>query len=127
MLFQDKLENALGSLNVVSETKQDTNEEFVKKRKSGAAEIAKKASSKGGASKLTAWHFEAKAGPYAEAERAIMDGKPVSFFEKKDREAMRTLHSSGMRDQKTFQRLMGELEVWGEILLQVKSGHDYLG
>jgi hypothetical protein len=125
MLFQDRLADALDNLNVVSETKQDTNEEFVKKRKSGAAEIAKKASSKGGASKLTAWHFEAKAGPYAEAERAIKEGKPVSYFEKKYKEALQALHSSGMRDQRTYQELMGELEVWGEILLQVKTGHKY--
>ncbi len=106
-------------------TNTEKNEIFVEKRKSGAAEIAQKAISKGGYAQLTAWHFKAKSGPYKEAERAIKEGKPVSFFEKHYKDVMSKLHSSGLHTQREFQRLMGELEVWGEILIQVRTGKTY--
>ena len=102
-------------------TSTTNNETFIEKRKVGAAEIATKATAKGGYSNLTSWHFKAKATPYKEAQKAIKDDKPVSFFEKKYKNAMSRLHGSGLHTQKDFQKIVGELEVWGETLIQVRT------
>jgi len=107
------------------DTRTENNETFVEKRKAGAADIATRASSKGGYSQLTAWHFKAKSPVYKEAEKAIKEDRPVSFFTKKYNETMSKLHGSGLHTQKEFQKIMGELEVWGEVLIQVRTGKKY--
>jgi hypothetical protein len=92
--------------------------EFFKKRKAGAAEIAAKAKSKGGASILTYWHFAAKASPYAEVIRAIKNDESESFFMSKCRQVFLTIHCGKMKQQ-AFQRAMGKLEVYGEALAEL--------
>lgn len=87
--------------------------DFFKKRKEGAAEIARKAKAKGGASILTYWHFAAKSQPYSEVLRAIKEDKSDSYFINKCKSIMAGLHVDKMTQQK-FQRVMGQLEVWGE-------------
>ncbi len=101
------------------------NEKFVEKRKAGAAEIEHKATVKGGYAQLTSWHFAAKAAPYKESEKAVKDGASVSFFEKKYKETMDRLHKIDFHSQKDFQKIMGELEVYGEVLIQIKTGGTY--
>lgn len=111
---------------LISEVKSvsvPNNEKFVDKRKAGAAEIAQKAAAKGGYAELTAWHFKAKAPAYKEALKAIKKDEPIAFFESKFRELLSKLHSS--MNQKQFQKLMGELEVWGEVMIQIKTGKEY--
>ena len=71
-----------------------------------------------------AWHFKAKATPYREVQKAIKENKPVSFFEKKYKQALSKLHSD-LRSQKDFQKIMGEIEVYGEVLIQVKNNKSY--
>jgi hypothetical protein len=104
-------------------SKDSTNEKFVEKRKSGAAEIASKAAAKAGFAKLTAWHFKAKLPQYEICHKAIEQGKPNSFFENKFKELLSKINS-GM-NQKNFQETMGELEVWGEVLIQLKKEVHY--
>ena len=106
-------------------TDTENNEIFADKRKVGAADIAEKAKKKGGYAQLTAWHFQAKATPYKEMQKAIERGEPLSFFKTKYNEAMKRLHKSGDKNQKTFQKLIGELEVYGEIYLQVRDNKKY--
>ena len=106
-------------------TNTENNEKFVEKRKTGASEIAQKAAGKGGYSILTAWHFKSKDGPYKESLKAIKDGKPISFFDDKYKTTMSKLHASGLHSQKEFQKIMGELEVFGEILIQLRKGGTY--
>jgi hypothetical protein len=95
--------------------------EFFTKRKSGAAKIANQAVGNGkGPSQLTAWHFDAKAKPYEEVLEAIKSGKPQSYFEAKRGMAMERVHNS-LNSQRPFQESMGELEVWGETVIQLFS------
>lgn len=101
------------------------NEIFVEKRKSGAAEIARKATSKGKYSILTSWHFKAKNPIYKMCEEAIQRDEPISWFEKRYQETMSKLHRSGLHTQREFQKIMGELETFGEILIQIRSGKKY--
>jgi len=112
-------------INEAKEVNTPNNEKFVTKRKTGAQDIATRATIKGGYSELTAWHFKAKLPKYREALKAIKNREPIAFFETKYKETMASLHGSGLKSQKQFQKIMGELEVWGEILIQLKSGKEY--
>lgn len=103
----------------------DNNERFVEKRRAGAEDIAHKASTKGGYAELTAWHFKAKLPKYKEALKAVKNREPLAFFERKYKETMDSLHGTKLSSQKQFQKIMGELEVWGEIVIQLKSGKSY--
>jgi len=86
--------------------------EFFKKRKEGAADIARKAKAKGGPSILTYWHFVAKSQPYSEVLRAIREDRNESFYTSKCKSILSQLNQK--TNQQKFQRLMGQLEVYGE-------------
>lgn len=82
---------------------------FFRKRQEGARKIARQAHD----NQLTQWHFEAKNQPYDDVIQAIQDDKSKSYFLSK----CKTLHSRircGSMSQENFQKVMGELEVWGE-------------
>lgn len=92
--------------------------EFFHKRKKGAAKIASEARSKGGPSMLTAWHFAAKDRPYQEVINAIENNRPRDFFVSKCKSLLAKIRCGTMK-QEAFQRLMGELEVYGEAAAQL--------
>jgi hypothetical protein len=87
--------------------------EFFEKRKQGAAKIAAEARSKGGPSMLTAWHFAAKAQPYNDVLSAIRTDKDENFFMQKCL-LLATKLKFAKLDEEQFQKLMGQIEVWGE-------------
>ena len=98
-------------------------DEFLTKRKAGAAKIAKSAKEKGGYSKLTAIHFAAKAKPYAQCEsiekRNEKDHtKANALYKEKAKEVYSKLKNLDSLSQSEFQKLMGELEVWGEVYIR---------
>ena len=90
---------------------------FFEKRAAGAMKIQKQAAAKGGPSKLTAIHFKAKEAPYRMCLKNL-DSK--AFAEKKAAECYRKLSSWKHLTQDQFQKLMGELEVYGEVFLKLK-------
>lgn len=98
--------------------KHAENVAFFNKRRQGAAKIATAAKEKGGPSILTYWHFAAKDKQYAEVLKAINDGKDEKFFMSKYDETMNILHKTKF-NQKSFQKIVGELEVWGEAIAQL--------
>jgi hypothetical protein len=100
-------------------TRKSDKLKFCEDRKKGAQKILTESSAKGGVARLTVWHFNAKLPEYDDCIKAIKDNKPPEFF----RQKMRTLSNELMNItvQKKFQEVMGKLEVWGEIYLEVKS------
>ena len=76
------------------------------------------AKAKGGPSILTMWHFSAKAQPYREVLEAIREDKDESFFIQKCA-ALAGKLKFGKMEQKTFQEVMGKLEVFGEAVSQL--------
>ena len=92
--------------------------EFFTKRKEGAAKIAAEAKAKGGPSKLTAWHFAAKAEPYSEVLSAIKADKDETHFLHKCFELVDKLKFKKLT-QENFQKIMGQLEVWGEAVSEL--------
>jgi hypothetical protein len=91
---------------------------FFNKRRHGAAKIAAAAEAKGGPSILTYWHFAAKDKQYVDVLKAIKTGKDEKFFMSKYDELMDTLHKTKF-NQKSFQQIVGQLEVWGEAIAQL--------
>ena len=92
---------------------------FINKRAQGAAKIAEKAKEKAGYSTLTAIHFEAKAAPYANAvEWAFKPKERDAHYKSKVEETYKKLSDISKLSQEEFQKLMGELEVWGEVYIR---------
>ena len=107
-------------------TDPDNQEElktFLEKRKAGAAKLAKQTALKGGYSTLTADHFKAKAGPYQKCINNLGDKKVVKEHIKV---LLQKLKSWDTMTQKEFQKVMGELEVYGEVAIQMMHPKKYV-
>ncbi len=92
--------------------------EFFEDRKAGAQRIANEARSKGGAAQLTAWHFAAKAQPYSEVLAAIRSNRDETYFLNKCYQLVDKLKFKKLKQQ-DFQKIMGQLEVWGEAVSEL--------
>jgi hypothetical protein len=88
---------------------------FAEKRMGGASKIADSAHEKGGPSMLTYHHFVVKLPYYKNAS----EGKFNLDDAKKEFKTLLKGLSSDM-DQVGFQRLMGKLEVLGELIIKHK-------
>jgi len=100
-------------------------EEFIEKRKAGAEKIARAAETKGGYSILTAYHFQAKAKPYADVYKHQGQEESSSYYKEKAMEALDKLKKLDNLSQKEFQAITGVLEVYGEAYIQNKTNKDY--
>ena len=96
--------------------------EFAKKRHDGAEKIANNAKEKGGVALLTYNHFIVKLPYYNEASKGKFNFKKMK---KKYQELCSQLHSYMEKieevDQTKFQKLVGEIEVIGELLIKNKE------
>jgi hypothetical protein len=113
----NKFTDWLSSRQILESSDDDGNIEFFEKRKAGARKISTEAKAKGGPALLTHWHFFAKDKQYAEVIKSIKNKKNKEFFQSKYKSFMSKLHSK--LDQKEFQTISGQLEVWGEVLHKV--------
>lgn len=93
-------------------------DEFLKKRLEGAKKIANKAEEKGGVAILTAWHFKAKLPLYKQLTKQVENSSVEETVKRRFEAAKKQL--SLQLTQREFQELMGELEVLGEVYLQIK-------
>jgi arabinogalactan endo-1,4-beta-galactosidase len=92
---------------------------FASNRLQGASDIAKRAKEKGGDAMLTFHHFDVKL-PYY---KQVAENKwSEQDWEKKLAEKMQELeYVLKSQDQVEFQKVMGEIEVIGEILIKNKE------
>ncbi len=114
---------------IVLRKKVETNMEngllldFLRARRAGASETAKKAKEKGGYAMLTYYHFRAKDAPYKDA---------ISVFKADGLDALNKhlkteykKYTSDLKlketDQKEFQDIMGKIEVIGEIIIFIRE------
>ena len=89
--------------------------EFCEKRLEGAKKIAQQARAKGGVSLLTAYHFEAKLPVYRDIIRKLKKGEKLDL-KKQYKESLSKLSST--LNQRNFQKIAGELEVYGEVSIE---------
>lgn len=98
-----------------------TFEEFSKKRGEGAMKIAENAKEKGGLSILTYYHFVVKEPYYKKAEQGTID---LVKSKKELKQLVEELYV-GINDmsikQIAFQKLVGKIEVLGELLIEDKE------
>lgn len=98
-----------------------TFEEFSEKRGEGAAKIAESAREKGGLSILTYYHFVVKEPYYKKAKEGKLD---LEKARKELNELINELYQ-GTQDmsirQIAFQKLLGKIEVLGELLIEDKE------
>jgi hypothetical protein len=109
----------------LSEGVSSSDEEFFEKRRAGARKISASAKEKGGPAMLTHWHFLAKDAEYEDVSKALEANKGKEFFVKKYKSfleaLLEALHKSDFQ-QKRFQTISGQLEVWGEALSRLFHG-----
>jgi len=98
-----------------------TFEDFSKKRGEGASKIAENAKEKGVLSILTYYHFDVKAPYYNKAEQGRLD---LVKSKKELKQLVEELYV-GINDmtikQVAFQKLVGKIEVLGELLIENKE------
>jgi hypothetical protein len=98
-----------------------TFQEFSKKRGEGAIKIADSSKEKGGLSILTYYHYDVKLPYYKKAEQGKID---LAKSKKELKQLIEDLYK-GINDmtikQVAFQKLVGKIEVLGELLIENKE------
>lgn len=105
-----------------AKTQDATFEEFAQARLEGAAKIAEAAKAKGGSALLTYQHFVVKLPYYKKAASGKFDEKAlISELGSLVKELASGTSSKIKLEQTVFQRLVGKIEVIGELLIRVKN------
>jgi hypothetical protein len=98
-----------------------TFEEFSKKRGEGAVKIADSSKEKGGLSILTYYHYDVKLPYYKKAEQGKIDlAKSKKEIKQLIEELYKGINDMSIR-QVPFQKLVGKIEVLGELLIENKE------
>jgi len=102
------------------EEKQTKFEEFAQKRFDGASKITENAKEKGGPAMLTYHHFVVKLPHYKKASEGKFDIEKSKVEYKKHLDKLCGLSEDVDMGQVEFQKLLGLIEVLGELI--IKSG-----
>jgi hypothetical protein len=96
-------------------------EEFAGTREKGAEKITKSSKEKGGLSMLTYYHYNAKLPYYKKAAEGKLD---LEAAHKEYKDLLKQLHTATKTnmniEQIAFQKLVGKIEVLGELLIKHK-------
>ena len=112
----------LRSLLFESKAKSDTFESFADTREAGAEKIVDNAKKKGGLALLTWHHFKVKLPYYKNAAAGKFDSKSLdSELSSLVKELARGTSGKIKLEQVEFQRLVGKIEVIGELLIRAKN------
>ncbi len=112
-LFNEKVKEIINGI--------DDMEEYLDARKKGAQDAADKAKAKGGNAMPTFYHFDGKVAAYEKCYKIVKSEKRLVLLHEKYSDTMKKLKKYREMSQKTFQKIVGELEVWGEIYLKIKT------
>jgi len=112
----------LNDLLIEVKKEKDPFEEFAETREKGAEKIAKNAKEKGGFSMLTYHHFVVKLPYYKKAAEGKLD---LEKAKEEYHDLVEKLHKATKGDikiqQVEFQKLVGKIEVLGELLIKNKK------
>lgn len=110
-------------LNEASSNKEPF-EIFAKNRLAGATKIAESAESKGGDAMLTYHHFVVKLPIYKQAsEGKFKIDRAISTLEKHMSKLSAGTRGDVKMRQVEFQKLVGLIEVWGELIIKYHETH----
>jgi hypothetical protein len=108
-------------LNEEKKVSEEVFEDFAGTREKGAEKIVKNAKEKGGLSMLTYHHFVVKLPYYKKAQEGKLDLKKAQAEYKDLLKQLYTATKGSMNiEQIAFQKLVGKIEVLGELLIKHK-------
>lgn len=107
-------------LDFLKEDKESTFEEFAQTRLKGATKIAENAKEKGGFSMLTYHHFNVKLPYYKKASEGKFDLEKSKKEFQKHLSELCELTGDVKMEQIKFQKLVGLIEVLGELIIKHK-------
>lgn len=96
-------------------------EDFSTKRQAGAEKISKNAKEKGGVSLLTYEHFVVKLPYYEKAKQGKFDPEQGKREYKRLLDRLIEASEDVNMNQTTFQRLVGKIEVIGELIIKSRE------
>ena len=97
---------------------------FAKNRLAGATKIAENAESKGGDAMLTYHHFVVKLPVYRQAlEGKFKIDKAKESLDKQMKKLYEGVRTDVKLRQVEFQKIIGLIEVWGELIIKFKETH----
>lgn len=108
-------------LNFLKEDKETNFEEFAQTRLKGATKIVENAKEKGGFSMLTYHHFNVKLPYYKKASEGKFDLDKSKEEFKKHLSELCELTENVEMEQIKFQKLVGLIEVLGELIIKHKK------
>jgi len=108
-------------LNFLKEDKETNFEEFAQTRLKGATKIVENAKEKGGFSMLTYHHFNVKLPYYKKASEGKFDLDKSKEEFKKHLSELCELTKDVEMEQIKFQKLVGLIEVLGELIIKQKK------
>ena len=115
-------EHTLKLSGLLNENKNQDLESFAKKRHEGAQKIANTAKEKGGVALLTYDHFHVKLPYYEKASKGQLNVDQMKTeYEKLCSELHSYMNKIETIDQSKFQKLVGKIEVLGELLIESKG------
>lgn len=103
---------------------RNANLALFEKRKQGAQKIVVE-TDKDGPSKITSWHFKAKIPQYTLAIQSLKGNNALENSRSRFRALLGKLNHFEKLTQKEFQEIMGEMEVWGEVAIQIANPKNY--
>jgi tRNA(Ile2) C34 agmatinyltransferase TiaS len=109
-------------VNEAASPKNESIETFAQNRLIGAMKISESAKEKGGDAMLTYHHFRVKLSYYKKAAEGKMDFEEAEEeLEKKIKQLTEGFTGANIKiSQVDFQKIMGEIEVLGELLIKNK-------
>ena len=117
-ITEEQLEVLLG---FIKEDKEYSFEDFAETRLKGATKIAENAKEKGGFSMLTYYHFNVKLDYYKKASEGKFDLEKSKEEFKKHLSELCELTEDVKMEQIKFQKLVGLIEVLGELIIKHKK------
>ena len=117
-ITEEQLEVLLG---FIKEDKESSFEDFAETRLKGATKIVENAKEKGGFSMLTYHHFNVKLPYYKKASEGKFDLEKSKEEFKKHLSELCELTEDVKMEQIKFQKLVGLIEVLGELIIKHKK------
>ena len=120
--LKEELKRTQELMNILlNEDKQSKFEEFSEKRLAGATKITKNAKEKGGPSMLTYHHFVVKLPYYKKASEGKFEVEKAKKEFSSNLKKLCKLTENVEMEQVEFQRLVGIIEVLGELIIKNKK------
>lgn len=94
---------------------------YLDNRKKSAQDAADKAKEKGGDAMASFYHFDAKVKAYDKCYKIVKKDDKLIVLQEKSSDSLKELKKFKNMTQKVFQKIVGELEVWGELFIKCRE------